>query len=153
VGIDRYWDLQEHGLKSDQRSNESSHPRMKKQLIIFHGKFLECESLLELYSTSSPEDWFTICDETTKSYCYLRVAKDLGPAKMSKQDARIFKRLGDSIEMMKLVDPEKMGELNLDELSKAHVALIQQEWALTQKDIQIAHNAKLPNADIIVSDI
>lgn len=135
--------------------------KIKTSIIAFNGKFLECESLLELRSGTTEEEWFGICKSTIEMYCYMRVAKELGGPTIgnkkeqfiSKHDARIFKRLGESIETLKKLDPDNLGTFDLDTLSKDHVAVIEKEWQGVQQTMKIAHGQSVINADIQVSGI
>lgn len=130
-----------------------------KNLIVFNGKFLECDSIVELRSGVTEEEWFAVCKGTIEMYCHMRVAKDLGgptvkgseAPKISKQDARIMKRLTETIEILKRLDADNLGTLDLETLSKEHVEMIQKEWKSVQSTMKIAHDQAIGDADIYIS--
>jgi len=54
---------------------------MKSQtyIIVYQGKFLEADSMLELKAGTTEDEWFNIVKETVEMYCYMHMAKTIGP--------------------------------------------------------------------------
>lgn len=126
--------------------------RIKSSLIVFEGKFREAESILELRAGTTENEWFQLVKETIDMYCYMSMAKTLSP-KIERKDAKIIKRLKETIELIKTIDPTNMSTFDLENVSEAHTKLIKEQWQGLQKTVKIAHDQAIGNADIYISGV
>lgn len=125
----------------------------KPDLFVFNGKYMECPSVFELRQEVTDLEWMKIVKETLDFYSFMKAAEILGPAKMDKDDARLFRRLGKTIALFKQIDPTSMTGVDIQTIIEEQAKSMKSNFESVQQTIKIARRGTKKQADIYVSDI
>lgn len=80
----------------------------KEYVFAFNGELLRHESLLEVKTGTTDEEWLSIIEETIKYFCFVQtlrnIAMPLLHEEWEKGDERIFRSIKRSVESLKKLD-------------------------------------------------
>lgn len=126
-----------------------------KELFVFEGRLLEGDSILEIRSGTTDEEWAQLVKDTVEFYCLFRVGKDLGPVVMEHNDSRVFRRLKKTMELIKKIDPMIMLQYNVDKMIEENIKQAKEGWDEIQQTIRVAYEAdrKASKGDIHISSL
>ena len=125
--------------------------KKQKDLIVYDNKLLECDSIFELRSDVSDDDWKQLITETIQFYCCLKVGQELSPTTIGNDDQRIIRRLKRSIVLFKRYDPQNMATIDIDEISKQHIESTKKGWAEYEQTMKIIYEKSNNNVNIKIS--
>ena len=98
-----------------------------KPMIVICGAPMEYNgTLLELKNSCDQKRWEQVTTETVKYRCFMQICRDIAMPMLhetwDKEDKRIFKRLRQTIEGMRSLDPSRMLEFNEKKICDEYAA-------------------------------
>lgn len=127
---------------------------MKNLVFIFNGKILECSSLIEIKSGTTEQEWSTIINETINFYCTLVSGQRLTQQKPESRDLRLIRRLKQSIEFMRKLDPLLLAKYDIKKMCDEQVAYLKSQFDNVERIIKISSDNKpTKSADIYISNL
>ena len=95
--------------------------------FIYNGKFLECDSIIELKTGLDDLQWEAMVGETIDSYMQLFALDKSKSVPMDNQDLRMMRMLRRTIEFVKNIDFAAYNKFHTDERLKSYAQLINDE--------------------------
>jgi hypothetical protein len=125
----------------------------KPYMFVFDGKLMECESLLQLKSHASSDDWRAILSQSADFFMQLyAIYKSNRPdLQLEKRDKSIMRSLKRTMLMVQKIDPATYNEVwDIDKINEYNK--IAAEEASQAEAIYISYNGKLNGANDIIVD-
>lgn len=123
----------------------------KPYAFIFDGKIMEYDSIIELKSELSDEEWDSLVYQTADYYMQFKVV-DKSEIELDKNDMRLMRRLKRTLEVIKNLDSALYHKYLDEERYDNYMETIKSELNKLQSEVKIS-NSSNDNADIIVSRI
>lgn len=123
----------------------------KPYVFIFDGKIMEYDSIIELKSELSDEEWDSLVYQTADYYMQFKVV-DKSEIELDKNDMRLMRRLKRTLEVIKNLDSALYHKYLDEERYDNYMETIKSELNKLQSEVKIS-NSSNDNADIIVSRI
>lgn len=123
----------------------------KPYAFIFDGKIMEYDSIIELKSELSDEEWDSLVYQTADYYMQFKVV-DKSEIELDKNDVRLMRRLKRTLEVIKNLDSALYHKYLDEERYDNYMETIKSELNKLQSEVKIS-NSSNDNADIIVSRI
>jgi len=118
----------------------------KAYVFAFGGKILECESLLELRSGISEEEWSMIVAQTAEFYLQLNAVHQ-SSVSLDRADHMIMRQLSRTLKFIKKLDPISYSQLNIEERKQEYKTIANNE---IQNTIDISYgNEPNKHVDIV----
>jgi len=111
----------------------------REYIFVFEGKFLESDSLIDIFGGVTKEEWEVIVKGTIGYYC-LMIATDKVSESLDKKDLRLSRKLKRTILQMKNIDPALLSEFDLEEIIEARAEEMKKFEEANQKAFESMRN-------------
>ncbi len=123
-----------------------------KYYFVYDGKFLQCNSLLEIKTDLEDNEWEQVVQQTIAAYAQLRAMNLSKSTKLEAKDKQVLANLQKSIDLIQNLDKTLYEKCEVDKLIDGYKEIIDKESERV-KTVNIAVGQDNENADIVVSSL
>jgi hypothetical protein len=121
-------------------------------VFIYEGKFMETDTLIDVRAEASLSDWENIVRDTVDYYATMVVMDRANQGVMETKDRRLMRRLLQTIETIKKIDPRIMEDHDVTEVIKKKDEELRRDLQALGRVIRVARGkGRRQGVDVVIT--